>query len=467
MSIFGHYVSRGTLILSLIEALIFGSVFLIFGYFFLGGVRGEGIFNFAIDVVLPTGLVMICLLVAGGYRLDVWKSPRSMARRVAAGAIGGSGAIVFVHDVITGAGATSYGLMLATLVGCLFAGIGRLIGGRSSRLQGYLQRKVLILGTGQQAATLWALMQPVPVRRDKLFGFLRYGSELTDGRIADHRLPADRVLTTDFALTQYALSNNVNEIIIAFDSPEELLPERALLDCRLNGISVIDSVSFVERETGRIGVDSVSLRWLIFSPGFRRGKFRAAMKRLADIIVSGIALILLSPLMLVTALAVKWDSPGPALFKQTRVGLGGKPFSMYKFRSMRQDAEANGKAQWATKNDQRITKVGKFLRLTRLDELPQLYNVLRGDMSLVGPRPERPEFVTDLSEQIPFYMERHSVRPGITGWAQTSFAYAATIEDTKIKLEYDLYYVKNHSLFLDLLVLIQTFRVAVRGDGAR
>ncbi|MGI9451456.1 MAG: TIGR03013 family XrtA/PEP-CTERM system glycosyltransferase [Geminicoccaceae bacterium] len=467
MSIFGHYVSRGTLILSLIEALVFGSVFLIFGYFVLGGARGEGIFNFATDVVLPTGLVMVCLLIAGGYHLDVWKSPRSMARRVAAGAIGGSAAIVFIHDVITGAGSTSYGLILATLVGCLLAGVGRLIGGRSSRLQGYLQKKVMILGTGQQAATLWALMQPVPVRADKLFGFLRYGSELKEDHTADHRLPADRIREADLALTDYALANNINEIIIAFDSPDELLPERALLDCRLNGISVIDSVSFVERETGRIGVDSVSLRWLVFSPGFRRGKLKAAAKRLADIAISGTALALLSPLMLATALVVKWDSPGPALFEQIRVGLGGKPFSMYKFRSMRQDAEANGKAQWATKNDQRITRVGKFLRLTRLDELPQLYNVLRGDMSLVGPRPERPEFVTDLSEQIPFYMERHSVRPGITGWAQTSFAYAATIEDTKIKLEYDLYYVKNHSLFLDLLVLIQTFRVAVRGDGAR
>ena len=467
MSIFGHYVSRGTLILSLIEALIFGSVFLIFGYFLLGGVRGEGIFNFATDVVLPTGLVMVCLLIAGGYHLDVWKSPRSMARRIAAGAIGGAAAIVFVHDVITGAGGTSYGLILATLVGCLLAGVGRLIGGRSSRLQGYLQKKVMILGTGRQAAALWALMQPVPVRADKLFGFLRYGSELKEGHAADHRLPADRLRETDLALKDYALANNINEIIIAFDSPDELLPERALLDCRLNGVSVIDSVSFVERETGRIGVDSVSLRWLVFSPGFRRGKLRAAVKRLADITISGMALLLLSPLMLATALVVKWDSPGPALFEQIRVGLGGKPFAMYKFRSMRQDAEANGKAQWATKNDRRITRVGKFLRLTRLDELPQLYNVLRGDMSLVGPRPERPEFVTDLSAQIPFYMERHSVRPGITGWAQTSFAYAATIEDTKIKLEYDLYYVKNHSLFLDLLVLIQTFRVAVRGDGAR
>lgn len=467
MSIFGHYVSRGTLILSLVEALIFGSVFLIFGYFVIGGVQGEGIFNFATDVVLPTGSVMICLLVVGGYNLDVWKSPRTMAKRVAVGAIGGSAAIVFFHDVMTGAGTISYGLILAALFGCLIAAIGRFIGGRSSRLQGYLQKKVLVLGTGQQAATLWTLMQPVRVHADKLFGFLRYGSELDLGRVTDYRLPDERICKTDLPLADYAQANNIREIIVAFDSPEEILPERALLDCRLNGISVIDSVSFIERETGRIGVDTVSLRWLIFSPGFRRGRFRAAVKRVADFVISGCALVLLSPLMLLTALVVKFDSPGPALFEQIRVGLGGKPFVIYKFRSMRQDAEADGKAQWAQKNDQRITKVGKFLRMTRLDELPQLYNVLHGDMSLVGPRPERPEFVKGLCDEIPFYMERHSVRPGITGWAQTSFAYAATIEDTKVKLEYDLYYVKNYSLFLDLLVLIQTFRVAVRGDGAR
>ncbi len=467
MSIFGHYVSRGTLILSLVEALIFGSVFLIFGYFVIGGIRGEGIFNFATDVVLPTGAVMICLLIVGGYNLDVWKSPRTMAKRVAAGAVGGSAAIVLFHDVMTGAGSVSYGLILAAMLGCFFAAVGRFIGGRSARLQGYLQKKVLVLGTGQQAATLWALMQPVRVHADKLFGFLRYGSELDDERSADHRLPTDRVRGTDLVLADYAEAHNIREIIVAFDRPDEALPERALLDCRLNGISVIDSVSFIERETGRIGVDTVSLRWLIFSPGFRRGRVRAALKRVFDFVISSVALILLAPLMAITAFAVKRDSPGPALFEQVRVGLGGKPFKIYKFRSMRQDAEADGKAQWAQKNDQRITRIGKFLRMTRLDELPQLYNVLRGDMSLVGPRPERPEFVKGLCEEIPFYMERHSVRPGITGWAQTSFTYAATIEDTKVKLEYDLYYVKNYSLFLDLLVLIQTFRVAVRGDGAR
>ncbi len=467
MSIFGHYVSRGTLILSLVEALIFGSVFLIFGYFILSGTRGEGIFDFVTSVVLPTGIVLACLLIVGGYNLDVWTSPRIMARRVAASAVGGSGGIVLVHDVITGAGATSYGLILAALTGCLIAGIGRFFGARSARLQSYLQRQVLVLGTGRQAAAIWALVEPVRVRRDKLFGFLGQGSGLVSGQTVDQHLPKDRIRHTNLPLVDYARQNNIHEIIVARDTLREEIPERALLDCRLHGLTVIDSVSFIERETGRIGVDTVSVRWLIFSTGFQRGKIKAAIKRISDLVISGIALLLLSPVMLATALIVKWDSPGPALFEQVRVGLGGKTFKIYKFRSMRQDAEADGKAQWAQKNDQRITKVGKFLRLTRLDELPQLYNVLRGDMSLVGPRPERPEFVKGLSEEIPFYMERHSVRPGITGWAQTSFTYAATVEDTKVKLEYDLYYVKNYSLFLDLLVLIQTLRVALRGDGAR
>ncbi|MEM8948806.1 MAG: TIGR03013 family XrtA/PEP-CTERM system glycosyltransferase [Pseudomonadota bacterium] len=467
MSIFGHHIARGTIVLTLVEALIFGSVFLILGYFVLGGARGQTIVVFATEVVLPTGLIMVCLLLAGGYKLEAWKSPKTMARRFAGGAIGGSAAIVLFHDVMTGAGSVSYNLILAAIAGCLIACLGRWISGRSRRVQNYIERRVLILGTGQQAATLWTLLNPERSHAVDIAGFLRYGQDLETDRQADHRLPAEHVVETDRSLADYAASRKIDEVIVAFDSADQALPERELLDCRLRGIHVHDSISFIERETGRIGIDETNLRWLVFSPGFRRGRLRAAAKRLSDVMISGFLLVLMAPVMLVTAWVVRKDSPGPALFRQTRVGLGGKPFTMYKFRSMRQDAEADGKARWAQTNDKRITKVGRFLRLTRLDELPQLYNVLRGDMSLVGPRPERPEFVKGLAEEIPFYNERHSVRPGITGWAQTSFAYAATVEDTRTKLEYDLYYVKNHSLFLDFLVLIQTFRVAMRGDGAR
>lgn len=467
MSIFGHHIARGTIVLTLVEALIFGSVFLLSGYFILGGSRGETIVAFVTEVVLPTGIVMICLLLVGGYKLEAWKSPRTMARRFIGGAIGGSAAIVLFHDVMTGAGSFSYNLVLAALIGCSIAFLGRWISGRSRRVQTYIERRVLILGTGKQAATLWTLLNPERSHAVDIAGFLRYGHELEADWQADQRLPAEQIVQTDQSLADYAAANNVDEIIVAFDSAGLALPERELLDCRLSGVHVHDSISFIERETGRIGIDETNLRWLVFSPGFRRGRLRSAAKRITDVLISSLMLVLMAPVMLMTAWVVRRDSPGPALFCQTRVGLGGKPFTMYKFRSMRQDAEADGQARWAQTNDTRITKVGRFLRLTRLDELPQLYNVLRGDMSLVGPRPERPEFVEGLAQEIPFYNERHSVRPGITGWAQTSFAYAATVEDTRTKLEYDLYYVKNHSFFLDVLVLIQTFRVAMRGDGAR
>ena len=467
MSIFGHHIARGTVVLTIVEAMIFGSVFLISGYFLLGGERGQTIIVFVGDVVLPTGFVMICLLVAGGYKLEAWKSSRTMARRFACGAIGGSATIILFHDIMTGAGNVSYNLVLAALIGCAIACFWRWISGRSRHVLDYIERRVLILGAGQQAATLWTLLNPERSHGVNIVGFLRYHETEETARPPDRRIPVERIAETGQPLVDYATAARVDEIIVAFDSAEQRLPERELLDCRLRGIAVNDSISFIERETGRIGIDETNMRWLVFSPGFRRGRWRASAKRASDIVISSILLALLWPAMLVTAIMIRRDSPGPVLFRQTRVGLGGKPFTMYKFRSMRQDAEADGKARWAATNDDRITKVGRFLRLTRLDELPQLYNVLRGDMSLVGPRPERPEFVEGLAREIAFYNERHSVRPGITGWAQTSFAYAATVEDTKTKLEYDLYYVKNHSLFLDLLVLIQTFKVAMKGDGAR
>ncbi|NJO38191.1 MAG: exopolysaccharide biosynthesis polyprenyl glycosylphosphotransferase [Rhizobiales bacterium] len=207
--------------------------------------------------------------------------------------------------------------------------------------------------------------------------------------------------------------------------------------------------------------------WLIFAPGFRRGWLRSLAKRGTDLIYSALILTAFLPLLPVIALLIKVDSPGPALYRQTRVGLHGKLFDIYKFRSMRADAEADGKARWARASDDRITRFGQFLRRSRLDELPQLFNVLKGDMSMVGPRPERPEFTENLAAILPLYAKRQSIRPGITGWAQINYRYGASIEDAREKLEYDLYYVKNYSLFLDLVTMIQTARIAFGGIGAR
>jgi len=328
------------------------------------------------------------------------------------------------------------------------------------------QDRVMILGDGENASVLWKAAQQIDGQPLKLVGFVNSGGGGGGGVTPDQDLASYQLPRSDKSLLDIAHSAKADEIIIAADEIEDLALQRELLDCRMQGISIIDANSFLEREVGRLNINSSSFEWLIFSPGFQRRGHYYTLKRCVDLLVSAGLLVLASPMMLLLIALVRLDSRGSAFFKQTRVGLDGAPFLMYKFRTMRQDAEADGVARWATQNDSRITRIGKYLRMTRLDELPQLINVLKGEMSMVGPRPERPEFVVELDKEIPFYTERHRVMPGITGWAQTNFDYTSSIEDTKIKLEYDLY-VKNCSLYLDFLVFLQTIRVAIRGEGAR
>jgi sugar transferase (PEP-CTERM system associated) len=244
---------------------------------------------------------------------------------------------------------------------------------------------------------------------------------------------------------------------------------KELLDCRLAGIGVTEFISFMERETGRIQLDLLSPAWMIFGEGFRRDGLRLFTARALDFLASGVLVLVTSPIMLLAALAV-WLEDGRkgagVLYRQNRVGYEGKVFALAKFRSMRMDAEAGG-AQWASKNDPRVTRVGAVMRRTRIDELPQLLNILRGHMGFVGPRPERPEFVVQLAEKLPYYAYRHSVKPGLTGWAQINYPYGSSIEDAKQKLQYDLYYVKNHNLLFDLTILVQTVEVVLMGKGVR
>jgi len=255
--------------------------------------------------------------------------------------------------------------------------------------------------------------------------------------------------------------------VLALEERRNSLPLADLLRIKTTGVHVNDFSSFIERETGRVDLDSVNPSWLIFSDGFSSGRaISSAAKRVFDVAASALLLALTAPIIALFALLVKLDSKGPAFFRQTRVGLFGQDFDVIKLRSMRTDAEANG-AQWATKDDPRVTRLGRFIRKTRIDELPQTWSVLKGEMSFVGPRPERPEFVADLEEQMPFYAERHMVKPGITGWAQINYPYGASVEDSRHKLEYDLYYAKNYTPFLDLLILLQTLRVVLWHEGAR
>jgi sugar transferase (PEP-CTERM system associated) len=246
-----------------------------------------------------------------------------------------------------------------------------------------------------------------------------------------------------------------------------VLPVAELLACRAIGVRVSDLSGFFERMRGEVPIESLKASWLIYGDGFRQGFARRFAKRAFDIAASAGLLVLAAPVMALTVLAILLEGGGPVIFRQERVGRGGRSFTLLKFRSMRHDAEAGGKAQWASEKDDRVTPVGRVIRKLRIDELPQLFNVLAGEMSLVGPRPERPCFVAELATEIPFYELRHSVKPGITGWAQVRWTYTASVEDAKRKLQFDLYYVKNHSLALDLLIAIETVRVVLFAKGSR
>jgi sugar transferase (PEP-CTERM system associated) len=326
-----------------------------------------------------------------------------------------------------------------------------------------LKRRVVIYGAGSRAKKLLEDLSPeVDVLGVDVVGCVPNANENIQ---VDERtvlpLPSDWL--------DFVRRSHISEIVVSPDERRRVqgdvaFPLNDFLDCKLAGVPSCDALSFCERELGKIDITLLQPSWMLYSDGFKYSKRRLMAKRIFDLILASAFFAVLWPFMLLTAIAVKLESPGPILYHQVRVGLNGRHFRIYKFRSMRQDAEKNG-AVWAQKNDARVTKVGAFIRNTRLDELPQLYNVLAGSMSFVGPRPERPEFVTDLSQQIPFYDTRHKVKPGLMGWAQLKYPYGASVEDAKNKLQYDLYYTKNHSFLMDMLIMIQTVEIILLGKG--
>ena len=323
--------------------------------------------------------------------------------------------------------------------------------------------RVLIVGTGPEAHAIAAdLRLPGRAARD-VIGFYATAGESTElVEIKD----GFRVFPKHSALTELVARYDIQEIVVAVrEHRGGGVPIDQLLACRISGVSVLDLAGFCERTRWEVPIDSLKGSWLVYGPGFVQGGLRRLMKRLFDIVSSTLLLVLLSPVMVLAMLAIRLDSPGPVIYRQPRVGAGGKVFMCMKFRSMCTDAEKDGVARWATKGDPRITAVGSFIRKTRIDELPQLISVLIGEMSLVGPRPERPSFVDQLKASIPFYELRHSVKPGVTGWAQVRYHYGATFEDARRKHQFDLYYVKNNSLLLDILVLIETVSVVLFREG--
>jgi sugar transferase (PEP-CTERM system associated) len=321
--------------------------------------------------------------------------------------------------------------------------------------QPFLRERVYVLGTGARAEQLVRGLRQRSALGIEVVGWTgNVDGELTRDSVASHLLALVR-------------AKGVHRVIVAMLDRRGTLPVEELLDLRLTGVKVEEATSWLERISGRIEVEQLYPSWLIFADGFRFSDFFRLVRRVLNFSVALVGLLLSLPLIPFIVLAVKLSSPGPVLYRQERVGRRGVPFYCYKFRTMRDGAEADTGATWAADDDPRITKVGKFLRSSRLDEIPQLWCVLKGDMHFVGPRPERPEFVEWLSKEIPYYGVRHVVRPGITGWAQVQYKYGNTLEDAREKLQYDLFYIKNASLGLDFLIMFQTIKIVLLGRGGQ
>ena len=325
------------------------------------------------------------------------------------------------------------------------------------------KRRVVMLGAGERAAEVARKMRRKTDQRGfKILGYVPVGADQV-------KVPGSSLLRPDESLRDWTTRLGVDEIVVGPDDRRGTLPVDALLECKQRGVAVTELAEFFEREAGKIKMDLTNPSWLVFSDGFNISPVRRTIKRAFDMATAALVLVVAWPFMLLTALAIRLESGrgAPILYSQERVGENGKTFPVLKFRSMRTDAESDGKARWATKNDDRVTRVGRFIRKVRLDELPQLWNVLRGDMSVIGPRPERPQFVDDFNARIRYYSLRHCVKPGLTGWAQLRYPYGSSFEDAEEKLKFDLFYVKNHNFVFDLAILVQTVEVVLFGRGAR
>ena len=324
-----------------------------------------------------------------------------------------------------------------------------------------LKKKILVIGTGKNASKL------VQSNNE----YIHRGFEITaclNLNDAPVKVTGHKIISEYESILSVVKGFDIDEIVLALDDRRGAFPMDDLLDCKVHGIDIVDLLTFYEREKSMIDLENIYPSWFVFSDGFANGGLRIYGKRLVDILASSALLMVSWPFMLVVACAIYIESgfKGPILYRQTRVGELDQNFDVIKFRSMRTDAEAQG-AQWAKENDSRVTRVGAFIRKVRLDELPQIWNVFRGDMSFVGPRPERPQFVDQFDKNIPYYRKRHRVKPGITGWAQLCYPYGASEEDAVQKLQYDLYYVKNYSLFLDVTIIVHTIEIILWGKGAR
>ena len=463
--LFRHYVPLPLLLLAIAEAIIlFSSMYagIATRFMSIDIAHRESVGPIFPKALIFTFLMMLIMSAFGLYQRDVKQEGEwgYVVRFVSSFAIGLTVMLLVFYVVpYLHLGRGAFGLVfLLAFVGTAFT---RLVFVRFFRL-GAMRRRVLLLGAGSRSAKIEAIERDEEGQRKfNLVGCLPLSK-------ADCCLDKTRILNDQGTILSVVKKYKIDEIIVGVrERRNGGLPSDQLLECKLAGIKVVDLPSFFERETGQIQIESLNPSWMIFSDGFYRSQFKDMTKRIFDITASSFFLLLTLPVFLLTALLIWLESGSPILYRQDRVGEYGRVFNVLKFRSMCHDAEHDGVPQWAKKQDDRVTRVGNIIRKLRIDELPQIFNVLKGDMSFVGPRPERPFFVKDLTNKISYYPSRHTIKPGITGWAQIRYPYGATVEDAIQKLQYDLYYVKNHTLFLDMIILFQTAQVVLFGKGAR
>jgi sugar transferase (PEP-CTERM system associated) len=463
--LFSHYVPRKLILLAGLEALLLllSAYIGIFLHLFEPGAAFPGFGGYGPPQAAAFALGMLIVITSMGlYQPENWDDIQSvLVRLIAAFAVGYALARLLSYlvpslqlsaDVV----ATT---MTVALVGSVLV---RSAFYKWSRLRAFRPR-VLVLGTGSRVMRLAELAERNP--NHEVVGFVSLQPEP-----AKHYVPLPRILPTEpgESLMSVVEKYAIDDIVIAVrERRGGGLPLKELLECRLKGVKISELPTYIEREYRQVLLESINASWMVLGDGFSQGLLRSLVKRLFDLIASTALLVLTLPVLLITAVCIFLESGSPVFYRQQRVGQGGRVFTIYKLRSMKNDAEGDGTPCWATANDERTTRVGRLIRKLRIDELPQIINVFKGEMSFIGPRPERPFFVDQLEKQIPYYSLRHSVKPGITGWSQVRYPYGASIDDSIEKLQYDLYYVKNHCLFLDLIILIDTVEVVLWGKGAR
>ena len=457
-----YYIPTEFVVLAIIEFVV-----LLFSLYLAFVIRfWDGGWRFDFDGFMPKAMayavvMQLCLLAFGVYQRQAGRFINMLVLRIASGLLLGliplGVSFYFIPQFFLGRGA----LFLAVAISFLLIIVVRLFFRKAVKEQ-TLWTRVLVLGAGKRAGVIRDAIKTGELKGLNIISYVAMPG--------DKEVPSNEVVKTDKSFMNYVEDQDIDEIVIAVDDRRSSdFPTKELIECKMSGLNILDLVTFFERRAGKIRLDMLNPSWLYLSDGFRIGTFRRIVKRALDILVVLLLLPVALPFMLLVSVAIVIESGGrgPILYSQIRVKQDGLPFRIYKFRSMATDAEKDGVARWASKNDARITRIGKIIRKGRLDELPQLFNVLRGDMSFVGPRPERPEFVKKLAETIPYYEERHRVKPGLTGWAQVCYSYGDSEADSIQKLQYDLFYVKNYSVLLDMLILLQTAEVVMLGKGAQ